>query len=270
MTTEELKETIRDLISKAKPEKAIDTIKTWAHKNGKEDLKDASSQLANRLSSLNKKVNMGLISNAEATVQSNQIIDGVLNILKGIDTGVNTMETGNTARTAPHKSLNSSERKTLKIFLASSNELKTDRDAFELHFGARKRKTFVHDIEVILWEDFIDAMSKTRLQDEYNKAVQECDIFVMLFFTKVGKYTEEEFETAFGKFKENGKPLIYTYFKNAAINTGDMREDDFLSLLAFKKKIRTLEHFVTEYNDATDLNFKFSNQLDKLLKENQI
>ena len=53
-------------------------------------------------------------------------------------------------------------------------------------------------------------MSRTRLQDEYNKAIQECDIFVSLFFTKVGKYTKEEFETAFQHFQETNKPKVYT------------------------------------------------------------
>jgi hypothetical protein len=51
------------------------------------------------------------------------------------------------------------------------------------------------------------------MQDEYNKAVHESDIFVTLFCTKVGKYREEEFETAFGQFKATNKALIFTYFK---------------------------------------------------------
>ena len=59
-------------------------------------------------------------------------------------------------------------------------------------------------------------MSETRLQDEYNKEVKACDIFVSLFFTKTGKYTEEEFDVAHQQFHTK-KPLIYTYFKNGAI-----------------------------------------------------
>ena len=43
---------------------------------------------------------------------------------------------------------------------------------------------------MIVWEDFLDALSPTRLQDEYNRAIRECDLFVMLFRTKVGRYTE--------------------------------------------------------------------------------
>ena len=52
-------------------------------------------------------------------------------------------------------------------------------------------------------------MSETRLQDEYNKAICACDIFVCLFFTKTGKFTEEEFDIAHRQFKDSGKPRIY-------------------------------------------------------------
>ena len=69
-------------------------------------------------------------------------------------------------------------------------------------------------LELILCEDFIDAMSSTRLQDEYNIAVENSHIFISLFHTKVGQYTEEEFEKAFESFQENGFPKIYTYFKD--------------------------------------------------------
>ena len=130
---------------------------------------------------------------------------------------------------------------TKKIFLASSSELKKDREAFEI-FINRKNKDWVAKgvfLELVLWEDFLDAMSRTRLQDEYNQAIRECDLFVMLFFTKVGPYTAEEFETAFGQFKATNKPFIFTYFKDAPISTGSINEDDVMSLLAFKKKLKS-------------------------------
>jgi hypothetical protein len=103
--------------------------------------------------------------------------------------------------------------KTKKIFLASSSELREDRREFESVVG-RQNNDWVRQgvfLELVIWEDFFDGMSQTRLQDEYNKAVRESDIFVMLFSTKVGKYTEEEFETAFGQFKATNKPFIFTY-----------------------------------------------------------
>lgn len=43
--------------------------------------------------------------------------------------------------------------------------------------------------------------------------MKEADVFVMLFFTKVGMYTSEEFGKALEQFKKVNKPLMYTYFK---------------------------------------------------------
>ncbi|MFH0341360.1 MAG: hypothetical protein ACHBNF_04350 [Chromatiales bacterium] len=128
---------------------------------------------------------------------------------------------------------------TKKIFLASSSELKEDRNEFEI-FINRKNKDWVDQgvfIELVVWEDFLDAVSKTRLQDEYNKAIRECDISVMLFWTKVGPYTEEEFETAFGQFRATNKPFIFTYFKDAEISPGSANKKDLMSLWAFQDKL---------------------------------
>jgi hypothetical protein len=86
----------------------------------------------------------------------------------------------------------------------------------------------------------------------------------MLFFTKVGKYTAEEFETAFGQFQATRKPFIFTYFKDAPISTGSIDEDDWMSLLAFKKKLKALGHFVTVYQNLDALKLHFNQQLDKL------
>ena len=159
----------------------------------------------------------------------------------------------------------------IKLFLASSSELKADRQQFELFIG-RKNKSWVDKgifLELVIWEDFLDAVSQTRLQDEYNHAIKGCDVFVMLFFTKVGKYTEEEFETAFGQFKGTNKPFIFTYFKDAAISTAELN-DDVLSLLQFKKKLKELGHFFTAYKNIEDLLLQFGQQLDKLAESGYI
>jgi len=159
---------------------------------------------------------------------------------------------------------------TKKIFLASSEELRADRIAFELMISQLNqewvpRGAFFH---LVVWENFIDAMSKEGLQREYNKAIQGCDIFVLLFFTKVGRYTAEEFETAFGAFRAGNKPLIYTYFKDDLILTGDI-DESIISLLEFKKKLGALNHYYTRYRSAEELKWLFSRQLDKLYGETQ-
>jgi tetratricopeptide (TPR) repeat protein len=156
--------------------------------------------------------------------------------------------------------------KIIKIFLASSSELKDDREQFEI-FINRKNKKYIEQgifLELVVWEDFIDAMSKTRLQDEYNKAITECHIFVSLFHTKVGIYTEEEFTKALETFKANGNLRIYTYFKDAPINMSQIRSE-IMTLLNFKERLHNLGHFHTSYADINDLKHKFSEQLNKIM-----
>lgn len=159
---------------------------------------------------------------------------------------------------------------TRRIFLASSNELKDDRVAFELMLGQLNQEWFPRGtfFQLVVWENFIDAMSKDGLQQEYNRAVAECDIFILLFFTKVGAYTAEEFEAAFGAFNSAGKPIIYTYFKDAVVLTGDI-DESILSLLEFKKRLSKLNHYYTRYRSSEELKWLFSRQLDKLFGDSQ-
>jgi hypothetical protein len=157
---------------------------------------------------------------------------------------------------------------TKTIFLASSSELKEDRAEFEI-FISRKNKNLIQEdvfLEIIMWEVFLDAMSQTRLQDEYNNAVRGCDIFVMLFSNKVGQYTGEEFEAAFGQFKATNKPLIYTYFKDASTSFGNLDREHITSLWAFQDKLKKLGHFHTVYKNVDDLKLKFDQQVNNLME----
>jgi len=165
----------------------------------------------------------------------------------------------------------SAASRTIKIFLASSAELKEDRDAFELHF-LRKNKYFRRqgfEVEVLRWETSLDAISDTRMQEEYNKKVRQSDILVSLFKTKTGKYTEEEFDEAHAAFMDKKKPLIYTYFKDVQVNIGSMTKE-ITTLLAFKKKLDNLGHYPTHYTSIEDLKLQFQQQLDKLIEEGKI
>lgn len=156
---------------------------------------------------------------------------------------------------------------TIKIFLASSAELRADRDEFDLYFrqlNDRLRREGCY-LEIVRWENFLDAMSESRLQDEYNRALAACDVFVSLFFTKTGKFTEEEFDVAHRQFQAAGKPMIYTFFKNAEIRTGSASESDLQSLWAFQKKLQQLGHYHTMYDNIEHLKRQFRDQLDELM-----
>jgi tetratricopeptide (TPR) repeat protein len=156
--------------------------------------------------------------------------------------------------------------KTTRLFLASSSELMDDRKEFEI-FIQRKNKDWYKKgifIELIIWEDFLEPVAQTRLQNEYNKEIAGCDLFVMLYFTKVGKFSEEEFDVAYEQFKSSGKPLIYPYFKEVDKATVADNPDDFKSLCAFQEKLQKLGDYQRVYKNIDELKFKFNQQLDKL------
>lgn len=158
--------------------------------------------------------------------------------------------------------------RTIRIFLASSAELKDDRDAFDLYFQRQNNQLKDKGIylEIDRWEYFFDAMSESRLQDEYNKKVAACDVFVALFFTKAGAFTVEEFNVAYDRFKSSGRPLIYTYCKDAQITTGSARREDLQSLWAFQDQLKVLGHYPTPYENTEHLKRHFRDQLNDILR----
>lgn len=162
--------------------------------------------------------------------------------------------------------MNTGKRSSHRIFLASSAELVDDRREFEVFINRQNKRWFERGLflELVIWEDFIDAMSRTRLQDEYNRAIRDCDLFVMLFWTKVGLYTAEEFGTAFQQFRATGRPLVYTYFRDAPHPSGVVDDDDMASLYGFKSKLKKLGHFYTSYKNTDALCRHFGEQLEKL------
>jgi len=81
--------------------------------------------------------------------------------------------------------------RTIRIFLASSSELKADRESFEIEINRKnkllaKKEIFLH---LDIWEDLPTHMSQTRSQDEYNKQIEAAAMFVLLAWNKVGKYS---------------------------------------------------------------------------------
>jgi hypothetical protein len=149
--------------------------------------------------------------------------------------------------------------KKIKIFLASSNELKPEREQFEIEIYRKCKLWFDKGIflHLDIWEDLSARLSEGGSQSEYNKLVKGSDLFVFLGYSKVGMYTKEEFEQAFGQFKSTQKPFIFTYFKTPPANSED-------SLADFKKLLIELKHFYANFNDVNDLWNQFNKELDRL------
>ncbi len=150
----------------------------------------------------------------------------------------------------------------IRIFLASSFELKPERDSFEKQI-IRKNKTWEDrgvdlSVRLDIWEDESAQMSLTGSQSEYNKLVQDADLFALLAYTKMGKYTEEEYDVAYDQFKTTQKnPKIIVYFKNT-----DDAHPPADSLAQFRAKLSALGYFPPPFADANDLWNQFNIELD--------
>ena len=84
--------------------------------------------------------------------------------------------------------------RTIRIFLASSEELENDRNAFG-NLVRRLDKLYEKRgirIELFECEDYDAAYNNRRKQDEYNDQVRASDMFLAVFHIKAGQYTIEE------------------------------------------------------------------------------
>ena len=153
----------------------------------------------------------------------------------------------------------------LKVFLASSNELQEDRKAFEIAVYRRNRAWYGRGLFLDLehWEDFDDTVSRQGKQQDYNQAILGCDLFVLLFWTKVGRYTAEEFEVALRQFQATGKPRILVYACTAP-PPAPGSENDQASRQAFQARLNDIAHYPTLYANADFLTKHFIDQLDQL------
>ncbi len=66
------------------------------------------------------------------------------------------------------------------------------------------------------------------------------------------------------QFQSTGAPLIFNYFQNAPMMSGAMNKE-MISMIDFQDRLKSLGHFVTEFTNTQDLQFKFRGQLERVL-----
>lgn len=114
----------------------------------------------------------------------------------------------------------------VKIFIASSNELKSERTEFDVfvnQFNSQFRHKAIF-LDLVKWENLDTSMGEEHKQAEYNKKLEECDICIVLFWTKYGEYTESELLKAYEKYIKGEKPYkLHVYFKRA--ENSELSED---------------------------------------------
>ena len=160
--------------------------------------------------------------------------------------------------------------KTIKIFLASSEELKNDRVSFGNFIRELDKRYQQRGIRIDLytWEGADGAYNGRRKQDEYNDNVRDSDMLVALFYKKAGGFTQEEFHEAIKNFNITGRPKVYVYFRQIE-DESEVSEE----LKKFKEELEGQNargHFAYRYNNDDSLHLDFVMQLllqDKIQKD---
>ena len=121
--------------------------------------------------------------------------------------------------------------KIIRLFLASSEELKPERLVIaelitKLNYLWAE---YGISIRLVKWEYLDSSMGAQHKQEDYNDYLRQCDMCIVLYWTKFGMYTEIELETAYELLKTNSSlKNMYVLFKEG----GDMTE----SLKNFRNK----------------------------------
>lgn len=125
--------------------------------------------------------------------------------------------------------------KNITVFLASSDELKNDRNSFH-SLVASLDEIFEprgYRIRCRRWEDFSAFCTGSRTQDDYNRIVRASDICICMFHRKAGEYTIEEFNQALDEYVKNqSHPKTFVYIR--ALIEGEMEDE---ALKRFKEDL---------------------------------
>ncbi|MFT3912431.1 MAG: COR domain-containing protein [Ferruginibacter sp.] len=161
---------------------------------------------------------------------------------------------------------NGSNPRILKLFLASSKELLEEREKIEQSLSRKsntlRKKGFL--IELLIWEDNKHITESIRSQDNYNLEIEQCDLFTMMFYSKVGKYSLEEFELANSLFKKKGTPRILIFQKDKDLPKNQSKADAD-SRYEFLERLKKIEHFPVLFENTDKLINELEDTIDKLL-----
>ena len=154
--------------------------------------------------------------------------------------------------------------KNITVFLASSDELKNDRNSFH-SLVASLDEIFEprgYRIRCRRWEDFSAFCTGSRTQDDYNRIVRSSDICICMFHRKAGEYTIEEFNQALDEYvKSQSHPKTFVYIR--ALIEGEMEDE---ALKRFKEDLfDRVGHYWCNYATDDAMKLHFVMQLERII-----
>lgn len=157
----------------------------------------------------------------------------------------------------------------MKIFIASSGELNDERDE-STKVITELNKLFPHlHIEPVLFE--LNTVSGNnpgmkRIQDGINPLLDESEIVVVLFHSKIGEFTKEEFDRAI-----QGEKKIFLYLKDGFQPKNSGESNKYTEVLALKEEIeRKSEIRYQKFVTITDYNGLLYKDLNKYIKDKYV
>jgi len=151
----------------------------------------------------------------------------------------------------------------INIFIASQEILNQEREFIENKI-LRKNLSFVPKnilMTPIRWEQRDKSNNGNRKQDEYLRLISDSEIFILIIWNSIGKYTREEFDYAyFERDKGRNPKLIYIFNKiNNNEFDNNFREDAFPD---FIEKLKDKE-LIIPFSE----NISISDELDHMFDE---
>ena len=157
--------------------------------------------------------------------------------------------------------------KVTKIFLASSSDLSDERKEIALWIS-RKNRTLLKEnmfLELVIWEELLHSLQNKSIQDYFNNEMLDCDIVLALFYTKVGKFTKQEFDLAYDNLKAGKKPkFLFVGFK---ITPPEKITKDYIEIIGLREKIENNEQLYISFDSTDSLILKLDNQINKIIQE---
>lgn len=163
-----------------------------------------------------------------------------------------------------------SNRKVINLFLSSSIELKNEREKIEQGIS-RKNKVLKNNgftIELMIWEDGKYIGNSLRTQDNYNQEIELCNLFIMMIYSKVGKFSLEEFNIAAKLFSKKGMPRICIFRRDKNFPK-DQTKADALSFHDFLEQLKKLDHFPFLFENVDMLMNNLEHVIDKLIEDEE-
>ena len=148
--------------------------------------------------------------------------------------------------------------KTIKVFIASSEELRLERLEFTDMIQQLNRILKPRGVEIdpVKWEYLDASMGPLHKQEEYNRELKRCEICLVLYWTRFGDYTKSELDTAYSELCAGRNPQkLYVYFKDANDITPELK--------TFKESFSTkYGHFFCRFENVDTMKLNFLLQFE--------